>query len=161
MSNLDAISAKICEQKNLSSFIAEWRYMRSRVVFTNGCFDVLHFGHACYLAKAKDLGDKMIIGLNSDISVRKLKGETRPINNQHDRAMLLASLQFVDAIVVFDEDTPERLIKEIKPDVLVKGGDYSFDTIVGAEFVSSYGGKVVTIPLVEGLSSTKIISKMK
>ena len=144
--------------------IDEWREIRSRnaaakVVFTNGCFDVLHRGHAFYLAKARELGDCLVVGLNSDDSVRRLKGETRPINCEADRAMVLASLEAVSYIIVFEEDTPFELIKTVMPDVLVKGGDYTIDNIVGADVVTRNGGTVLTIPFVEGYSSTKIISK--
>ncbi len=160
MTNLDAIKAKIVDFSEVENLISSWKNAGNSVVFTNGCFDVLHFGHVCYLSKAKDLGNKMIIGLNSDNSVKRLKGESRPINGQNERATLLASLQFVDAVVIFDQDTPELLINKVCPDYLIKGGDYSFETIVGADFVSSYGGKVMTIPLVENFSSTNIINKL-
>ena len=133
---------------------------RSKLVFTNGCFDVLHFGHAHYLLQARKLGDILVVGLNSDNSVRRLKGETRPINGEKERAFLLASLAFVDYVVVFEEDTPEELIKTVKPDVLVKGGDYQISNIVGADFVMQNGGTVTTIPFVEGYSSTRIIDQL-
>jgi rfaE bifunctional protein nucleotidyltransferase chain/domain len=132
-----------------------------KIVFTNGCFDILHIGHIEYLAKAKEMGDRLIIGLNSDNSVRKLKGEDRPINNELSRATILASLSFVDIVVIFDDETPENIIEMIKPDVLVKGGDYTEENIVGSEFVRSYGGIVNIVDLVDGYSSTKIIYKLK
>ena len=160
MSTLPTIKSKIVDFSEIRNLVSKWKSEGNRIVFTNGCFDVLHFGHVSYLAEAKDLGDKMIIGLNSDASVKRLKGETRPINGQHERAVLLAALQFVDAVVIFDEDTPEKLIKNVEPDFLVKGGDYTIDTIVGANFVMSYGGKVITIPLVENFSSSIIIKKL-
>jgi rfaE bifunctional protein nucleotidyltransferase chain/domain len=160
MSTLPTIKSKIVDFSEIRNLVSKWKSDGNRIVFTNGCFDVLHFGHVSYLAEAKDLGDKMIIGLNSDASVKRLKGETRPINGQHERAVLLAALQFVDAVVIFDEDTPEKLIKNVEPDFLVKGGDYTIDTIVGANFVMSYGGKVITIPLVENFSSSIIIKKL-
>lgn len=131
-----------------------------RVVFTNGCFDVLHRGHAVYLAKARDLGDLLVVGLNSDGSVRRLKGPSRPVNSQDDRAFLLASLACVDFVIIFDEDTPEQLIHHIRPNLLVKGGDYSLDNIVGADFVQQNGGIVTTIPFVDGYSTTHTIQKM-
>lgn len=159
MSTLPTIKSKIVDFSKIKDLVSIWKTEGSSIVFTNGCFDVLHYGHVSYLAEASDLGDKMIIGLNSDASVRRLKGETRPINGQHERAVLLAALQFVDAVVIFDEDTPEKLIKTIEPDFLVKGGDYTIDTIVGANFVMSYGGKVITIPLVENFSSSSIIKR--
>ena len=132
-----------------------------KIVFTNGCFDVLHFGHVHYLLQAKALGDILVIGLNSDDSVRRLKGPTRPINGENERAFVLAALVFVDYVTLFEEDTPEELIKVVRPDVLVKGGDYTLDNIVGADFVTQNGGTVTTIPCVEGFSSTRIIEKLK
>lgn len=160
MNTLDFINSKIFNFSEIENLIYLWKSEKQKIVFTNGCFDVLHYGHACYLSKAKDLGDKLIIGLNSDDSVKRLKGPKRPINGQNERAKLLASLLFVDAVVIFEEDTPEKLITMVHPDVLVKGGDYTFDTIVGAPFVSSYGGSVITIPLVENFSSTNIINRL-
>lgn len=132
-----------------------------KIVFTNGCFDVLHFGHVHYLLQAKKLGDILVIGLNSDDSVRRLKGPRRPINGENERALVLAALVCVDYVTLFEEDTPEELIKVVRPDVLVKGGDYTLDNIVGAEFVTQNGGIVTTIPFVEGFSSTRIIEKLK
>lgn len=132
-----------------------------KIVFTNGCFDVLHFGHVHYLLQAKKLGDILVIGLNSDDSVRRLKGPTRPINGENERAFVLAALACVDYVTLFEEDTPEELIKVVRPDVLVKGGDYTLDNIVGADFVTQNGGIVTTIPFVEGFSSTRIIEKLK
>lgn len=130
------------------------------IVFTNGCFDILHRGHIEYLAKAKEFGDVLIVGLNSDHSVERLKGKGRPINSQEDRATILDSLKPVDYVVIFEEDTPLRLIQVIQPDVLVKGGDYKFEEIVGAEFVISRGGRVVIVPYLEGKSTTKIIEQI-
>lgn len=132
-----------------------------KIVFTNGCFDVLHYGHVHYLLQAKALGDILVIGLNSDDSVRRLKGPTRPINGENERAFVLAALACVDYVTLFEEDTPEELIKVVRPDVLVKGGDYTLDNIVGANFVTQNGGTVTTIPFVEGFSSTRIIEKLK
>ena len=132
-----------------------------KIVFTNGCFDVLHYGHVHYLLQAKALGDILVIGLNSDDSVRRLKGPTRPINGENERAFVLAALVCVDYVTLFEEDTPEELIKDVRPDVLVKGGDYTLDNIVGANFVTQNGGTVTTIPFVEGFSSTRIIEKLK
>jgi len=130
-----------------------------KIVFTNGCFDILHAGHVEYLEAAKELGDKLIVAINTDRSVRKLKGSSRPVNTLAHRAKVLASLQCIDKVVFFDEDTPIKLIKAIRPDVLVKGGDYKLKDIVGHKEVSQSGGSVVTIPLVKGLSTSKIISK--
>lgn len=160
MSTLTTIKSKIIDISEIGNLVSTWKSEGKSIVFTNGCFDVLHYGHVSYLSEAKDLGDKMIIGLNSDASVRRLKGETRPVNGQQERATLLAALSFVDAVVIFEEDTPERLIKTIHPDVLVKGGDYTIETIVGADFVQSYGGIVKTIPLVENFSTTKILKRL-
>ena len=131
-----------------------------KVVFTNGCFDILHRGHATYLAQARELGDLLVVGLNTDASVQRLKGPSRPINNQYDRAFLLASLACVDFVILFDEDTPEQLIHTVRPDVLVKGGDYTLDTIVGADFVLQNGGIVTTIPFVDGYSTTSTLNKI-
>ncbi|MGB9766148.1 MAG: D-glycero-beta-D-manno-heptose 1-phosphate adenylyltransferase [Sulfurihydrogenibium sp.] len=132
-----------------------------KIVFTNGCFDIIHAGHVDYLEKAKSLGDFLVVGLNSDDSVRRLKGKDRPVNPQEHRKKVLSALKPVDLVIIFDEDTPERLIKEIKPDVLVKGGDWKIENIVGADFVKSYGGKVLTIDFVYDTSTTKIISKIR
>lgn len=132
-----------------------------KVVFTNGCFDIIHAGHVDYLEKAKSLGDFLIVGLNSDSSVSRIKGKDRPINPQEHRKRVLEGLKAVDMVIIFDEDTPERLIKEIKPDVLVKGGDWKVENIVGADFVMSYGGEVYTIDFVYQTSTTKIIQKAR
>lgn len=159
----ERIQQKIFAEAGLefSRLLAYWRFKSFRIVFTNGCFDVLHRGHAEYLAKASDLGDVLIVGMNTDASVKRLKGESRPVNNEQNRAFLLASLGFVSCVVLFGEDTPEKLIEFVKPDFLVKGADYNEKTIVGADFVKSYGGQVVTIDLVPGLSSTDIINRKK
>ena len=131
-----------------------------KIVFTNGCFDVLHFGHVHYLLQAKELGDILVIGLSSDDSVRRLKGPTRPVNGEKERAFVLAALACVDYVVLFGEDTPKELIETVRPDVLVKGGDYDIAAIVGADFVQRNGGTVTTIPFVEGFSSTRIIGQL-
>lgn len=133
---------------------------QQKMVFTNGCFDVLHFGHVHYLLQAKALGDILVVGLNSDDSVRRLKGPSRPINGEKERAFVLAALACVDYVVVFEEDTPKELIETVRPDVLVKGGDYTLDQIVGADFVTRNGGTVTTLPFVEGFSSTRIIEQL-
>ena len=154
MSIIQSIESKIIT-------ISQWKEIRNEeynVVFTNGCFDVLHRGHITYLAAARDLGDCLVVGLNSDASVKRLKGENRPINNEKDRALLLAALSFVDYIIIFEEDTPKNLIEQVQPDILVKGGDYKIEDIVGADFVQSHGGEVLTIEFVDGYSSTKIIN---
>ncbi len=139
----------------------ELKAQGKKIVFTNGCFDILHCGHTTYLSESKKLGDVLILGLNSDDSVRRLKGESRPINNQSDRAAVMDSLKSIDYVVIFEEDTPYNLINAIIPDVLVKGGDYNKENIVGADIVENNGGSVVTINFVEGKSTTNIINKMK
>jgi len=131
-----------------------------RIVFTNGCFDILHFGHVNYLTKAKSLGDCLIVGLNSDASVRRLKGKSRPVNHALDRAKVLAGLESVDFVVIFGEDTPLKLIKAVSPNVLVKGADWKASNIVGADFVKSRGGKVLPLAFIKGYSTTKIINKL-
>jgi rfaE bifunctional protein nucleotidyltransferase chain/domain len=147
------------EDAERSSF--RWKFLEEKVVFTNGCFDILHRGHIDYLMACKDLGDRLVVGLNSDSSVSELKGSDRPVNQQNDRAFALASLMFVDAVILFEQDTPEELIKVIKPDSLIKGGDYSVEEIAGAEFVKSNGGEVQTIPFVQGYSTTEFIQKIQ
>ncbi len=146
---------------NYMDKVKKWKEEGKKIVFTNGCFDIIHAGHVDYLEKAKQLGDILIVGLNSDDSVRRLKGEDRPVNIQEHRKRVLEALKPVDMVVIFEEDTPERLIKEIKPDVLVKGGDWSIENIVGADFVMSYGGQVKTIDFVYDISTTKIIQKAR
>jgi len=145
----------------LKTTVTAWQKEGKKVVFTNGVFDLLHLGHVTYLAKAAELGDKLIIGLNADSSVKRIKGEDRPINDQNNRAALLASLFFVDGVVLFEEDTPLKLISTLLPDILVKGADYTTDNIVGAKEVIANGGEVKTITFVEGYSSTSIINKIK
>jgi rfaE bifunctional protein nucleotidyltransferase chain/domain len=152
---------KICDQVSVKSMVNNWQTEGKKVVFTNGVFDLLHIGHITYLAKAAEAGDKLIIGLNSDSSVKRLKGENRPVNDQNNRAALLASLFFVDAVVVFEEDTPLNLITALMPDILIKGADYAVENIVGAKEVIANGGQVKTISFVEGYSSTKIIEKIR
>ena len=134
---------------------------RKKIVFTNGCFDLLHVGHVRYLAQAKKLGDFLIIGLNSDSSVKELKGEDRPINSFEDRATLLSAIKPVDLVIMFEEQTPENLIKDIVPDILVKGGDYNIEDIVGYQTVMQNGGQVKTLSFYDGYSSTNYINKIK
>jgi len=155
-----ALLAKIQELTVLKGAITGWQAAGNKVVFTNGVFDLLHTGHITYLAKAAELGDKLVIGLNSDISVKRIKGESRPINSENNRAALLAALFFVDAVVLFEEDTPLNLITALMPDVLVKGADYAIENIVGAKEVIANGGEVKTINFVKGHSSTSIIQKI-
>jgi len=152
---------KIRDQDAIGSQVRSWQNEGKKVVFTNGVFDLLHIGHITYLAKAAELGDKLIIGLNSDNSVKRIKGEDRPVNDQNSRAALLAALFFVDAITLFEEDTPFNLITGLLPDILVKGADYSVEQIVGAKEVLANGGAVKTISFVEGYSSTSIINKIR
>ena len=159
METLQLIKNKIINKTELATRLEQWRAQGLGIAFTNGCFDLLHRGHVEYLAKAADLGDVLVVGLNTDASVKRLKGEGRPVNDQEARALVLASLACVDAVVLFDEDTPLELIKKVRPDVLVKGADYKLEEIVGHDLVTGYGGNVVTIPLVEGYSTTGIISR--
>lgn len=152
---------KITDIPSLKRKIAMWKFQGERVVFSNGVFDLLHTGHITYLTKAAELGGRLIIGLNTDDSVKRLKGPERPVNDQSSRALLLAAMFFVDAIVLFDEDTPLDLITQLQPDILVKGADYTIDKIVGAKEVIANGGEVKTIEFVDGFSSTSIIQKIK
>ncbi len=161
MKELDKIQNKIISFDNIQKQVLKWREENKKIVFTNGCFDIIHRGHVDYLSKAKDLGDILIIGLNSDQSVRNIKGNTRPIQDENSRAIILASMQFVDAIVFFSEPTPYTLIKEIQPDILVKGADYKKEYIVGYDIVSQRGGKVETIEFIEGYSTSNIERKIK
>jgi D-beta-D-heptose 7-phosphate kinase/D-beta-D-heptose 1-phosphate adenosyltransferase len=150
---------KVLNRESARRRLADARRRGRRIVFTNGCFDILHAGHLASLEGAKRLGDLLVVGLNSDASVRGLKGDSRPVIGQENRASLLAGLACVDLVVVFDEPTPEELIRELEPDVLAKGGDYTPEQIAGADFVLSRGGRVVTIPLVPGLSTTTILGR--
>jgi rfaE bifunctional protein nucleotidyltransferase chain/domain len=152
---------KISDLPSLKKTVSKWQSEGKKIVFTNGVFDLLHIGHITYMAKAAELGDKLVIGLNSDSSVKRIKGENRPVNDQNNRAAILAALFFVDAIVVFEEDTPLNLITALMPDVLVKGADYAIENIVGAKEVIANGGEVKTISFVEGYSSTSIIEKIR
>ena len=153
--------SKISDLQSLKTSITQWQGEGKKVVFTNGVFDLLHIGHITYMAKAAELGDKLVIGLNSDSSVKRIKGEDRAVNDQNSRAALLAALFFVDAIVVFEEDTPINVITTLMPNILVKGADYSIENIVGAKEVMANGGEVKTIDFVEGYSSTSIIKKIR
>jgi rfaE bifunctional protein nucleotidyltransferase chain/domain len=156
MTQIEQIERKIVCRKDLKELILKWRNANERIVFTNGCFDLLHLGHVDYLAKTKDLGERLIIGVNTDSSVKRLKGEHRPLQDENSRLHILAALQSVDAVVLFDEDTPYELIKEIEPDILVKGADYKIENIVGYDIVVSRGGSVQTIEFIEGYSTTLI-----
>jgi len=155
------IKSKIYNINTIENQVLSWKYQNKKVVFTNGCFDILHLGHVEYLSKAKELGDILIVGLNSDDSKYWLtKGPNRPINNQNSRAIILASLLFVDVVVFFSEDTPFELMKLIKPDIIVKGKDYKEEDIVGYDFIKNNGGEVITIELTEGYSTTNILDKL-
>lgn len=145
--------------ENIETDLASLRAQGKKIVFTNGCFDLLHVGHVRYLQEARRLGDILVIGVNSDASVKRLKGPTRPVQVEADRAEILAALGAVDFTVIFTEDTPENLIHKVRPDILVKGGDWKIDSIVGAPFVMSYGGKVMSLQFVDGKSTTKLIEK--
>lgn len=147
--------------KDNINFLKKIKEENKKIVFTNGCFDILHVGHVRYLSKAKKLGNILIVGLNSDKSVKKLKGDNRPINIFEDRAMLLSSLRFVDLVIIFEEKTPENLIKKIKPDILVKGGDYDIKDIVGYKTVIENGGEVKVLGFQDGYSSSNYINKIK
>jgi rfaE bifunctional protein nucleotidyltransferase chain/domain len=160
--HLQAISDKIFLRQQLTLWLNTMRFKNEKLVFTNGCFDLLHQGHIDYLAKAADLGTKLIVGVNSDNSVKRLgKGASRPIQNEQSRALLLAALHFTSAITVFDEDTPYQLIELVKPNVLVKGADWKVENIVGYDLVKANGGEVVTIEFLPGFSTTAIEHKIK
>ncbi|MBT4737914.1 MAG: D-glycero-beta-D-manno-heptose 1-phosphate adenylyltransferase [Flavobacteriales bacterium] len=161
MSNLKNIKSKIYSLSDLKIQSDKWKENGEKIVFTNGCFDLVHRGHIEVLANTADLGDKLIIGLNSDSSIKELKGENRPIMDEISRAILLASLQFVDAIVFFSEETPYKLIETLIPDVLAKGGDYKVTEIAGNGVVLENGGEVILFPFIDGVSSTKIVEKIK
>lgn len=157
----DIIPHKIYKLPDLARTVLQWRFLGKTIAFTNGCFDILHRGHIASLSQAATEADILIVGVNSDASTRGLKGPGRPINDEDSRALVLASLLMVDAVVIFDEPTPLNLITTLLPDVLVKGGDYTIDTIVGAKEVIANGGRVVINPIVEGFSTTAIVNKLK
>ena len=161
MRNLENIKLKIYSLSDLKITSDKWKATGEKIVFTNGCFDIIHQGHIEVLARTADLGTKLIVGLNSDSSIQKLKNENRPIIQQQSRAILLASFSFVDAVVLFSEETPLNLISTLKPDVLAKGGDYEIETIIGHKIVQNNGGQVILVPFVDGFSSTTIINKIK
>jgi rfaE bifunctional protein nucleotidyltransferase chain/domain len=161
MQKLSWIQHKIYSREDLARECNVWRATGKKIVFTNGCFDILHHGHLDLLARAAGLGNILVVGINTDQSVQRLKGPTRPITKEADRAFQLASLLCVDAVCHFDEDTPAELIALVKPDLLVKGGDYTIDTIVGADFVQRHGGTVAVIPFVDGYSTTSIIERIR
>jgi rfaE bifunctional protein nucleotidyltransferase chain/domain len=159
-SHLNLIESKIVTQKQAVAKCVEWK-KNGPIVFTNGCFDILHSGHLHYLTSAASLGHKLIVGLNSDKSIASLKGKNRPFNKEADRLLMLASLAFIDAVILFDEDTPIKLIESVCPDVLVKGGDYKEEEIVGHQIVKKQGGKVISLEFLEGYSTTNFVQKIK
>ena len=161
MKAIDAIDKKILTLPQLLAQVASWRVTGKTIAFSNGCFDILHEGHIFSLSQAAREADYLIVGVNSDNSTQKLKGPGRPVNHEHSRALLLANLAIVDAVVVFDEDTPRELISAILPDTLVKGGDYTIEQIAGSKEVLANGGRVVINPIVEGFSTTGIIQLIK
>lgn len=161
MDYLQVIQNKIIDKDALSKLVANYQLKNQKIVFTNGCFDLLHQGHVTYLAQAASLGNRLIVGINSDNSVQKLKGIHRPIQDEKSRTLIMASLHVISAVIVFDEDTPLELIKIIKPDFLVKGGDWEPAKIVGSDIVQSYGGQVISIPFINGYSTTAIETKIK
>ena len=161
MRHLDIIKSKMYSLDDIKKQTINWKEKSEKIVFTNGCFDLVHKGHIEVLAKTAELGDRLIIGLNSDDSIQKLKGKNRPIIQEQSRAFLLAALSFVDAIVLFSEETPLNLISSLNPDILAKGGDYEIETIVGHEIVQRNGGRIILIPFVDGFSSTTIIEKIR
>jgi D-beta-D-heptose 7-phosphate kinase/D-beta-D-heptose 1-phosphate adenosyltransferase len=160
MKKSNIIPQKILTLDQMLPRIAQWRILEKKIVFTNGVFDLLHAGHIQSLSTAAAEGDYLIVGVNSDASVKRLKGDSRPLNGQNDRALLMAALLMVDAVVIFEEDTPLNLITTFKPDVLVKGGDYTIEQIVGAREVIAFGGRVVINPILQGFSTTGIIEQM-
>lgn len=150
---------QFCSRNEILEILKRERQKKNKIVFTNGCFDLLHVGHVRYLQEAKKLGNFLVVALNTDTSVQKLKGPQRPIQNEKDRAEILAALECVDATVLFNEDTPAEIIQQIRPDILVKGGDWKIEQIVGADFVQSYGGTVKSLRFVDGKSTTSLIEK--
>ncbi|WP_116127708.1 D-glycero-beta-D-manno-heptose 1-phosphate adenylyltransferase [Lewinella sp. IMCC34183] len=161
MTRLELVSDKLLPLNDLSRRRCGWRTVSQRTVFTNGVFDLVHPGHLTYLAQAANLGHRLIVGVNSDASVRRLKGDSRPVMPLEARMQLLASLFFVDGVIAFEEDTPINLIKALRPDILVKGGDYIADEIVGAPEVRAMGGEVIVLPFVDGQSTTRIIDRLQ
>ena len=161
MKNYQAVKSKIINHSQLDSLIKQWKSDNEKIVFTNGCFDIIHQGHIDYLAKASDLGTKLIIGVNTDRSVSAIKGPHRPIQDEYSRQMILAAMMFVDALILFDEDTPINLITKVIPNVLVKGSDYKAENIVGYDVVTQNGGTVETLDFLEGFSTSAIESKIR
>ena len=162
MTQFEIVGEKILNKDSLGKMLLLWRFKGRKIVFTNGCFDLLHYGHINYLSRAADLGDVLIVGVNADSSVKKLnKGSSRPLQNEQSRATIIASLGFVGAVIIFEEDTPMEIIKMVQPDVLVKGGDWKPEAISGYEIVTANGGEVISLDFVEGYSTTLIEKKIK
>ncbi len=161
MNKYEIIERKIFDRQSLSRAVALWRFADKKIVFTNGCFDLLHLGHIDYLSKAASLGDVLIVGMNTDASVSRIKGPHRPINDETSRMRIMASLFFVNAVILFDDPTPLELIKLVQPDILVKGGDYKVEEIVGYEVVKARGGITQTIDIVPGYSTSSIEAKIR
>ena len=161
MKSVQSIQEKIYQLDELTRQVSRWKLKNKTIVFTNGVFDILHKGHISSLSQAASLGDILIVGVNSDASVKRLKGPTRPVNEQDARCLLLASMVMTDAVILFEDDTPLNLIKAVMPDVLVKGGDYTVEQIAGAKEVIENGGRVVLADMVDGISTTRIIEKIK
>ncbi len=161
MNKLEEIQNKIFDKAGLTQQLKAWQLSGKKIVFTNGCFDLLHLGHIDYLSKARDCGDVLVVGVNTDDSVQRIKGKPRPITDEKSRSTILASLQFVDAVVLFNEDTPYDLINQVQPDVLVKGSDYKAEDIVGYDIVKAKNGEIVTINFLPGYSTTSIENKIR
>lgn len=159
--SLEILNSKILDKKRLLVKLTDWKEEDKKIVFTNGCFDLIHLGHIEVIARSADLGDILIIGVNTDNSIKRLKGKNRPIVEEISRAKQLAALEFVDAVVLFDQDTPIDLIKMINPNIITKGGDYNTDQVIGNDVVTQNDGKVVIIPLTQGYSTTSILEKIK
>jgi D-glycero-beta-D-manno-heptose 1-phosphate adenylyltransferase len=157
----NSIQNKISTLPELQRRISQWRVLNKKIAFTNGCFDILHAGHIASLTEAARQADYLVVAINADISIKGLKGENRPVNDENARALVIAALAMVDAVIIFSEPTPRELIMEIRPDVLIKGGDYKVEEIAGAKEVIAWGGKVVLNPIVEGYSTTSIINKLQ
>ena len=161
MSKKNIINSKILKGEQIDRMLAYWSFRDCSIVFTNGCFDILHKGHLDFLARASDLGDVLVVGLNTDRSISAIKGPGRPMLDEKSRTLLLASLSFVTAVILFDQETPVELIRQVRPDILVKGSDYKLEEIVGREIVTELGGKVFTLDIVKGYSTSKIINRLK
>ena len=160
MKNPDIIQQKIYSLPELLKQVTRWKFLKKKIAFSNGCFDILHEGHIFSLSQAAKEGDVLVVGINADASTKRLKGPSRPVNTEHSRALLIASLVMTDAVVIFEEDTPFELISAIMPDTIVKGGDYTVEQVVGAKEVIANGGKVVINPIIHGFSTTSIIEKI-